>query len=79
MQKKETLQIPIEESGNIAGRNNILTGCWRMQSCPVVRSREKAQEEGMVYKSKDREKNISSRNVKKSSGCNRRWGKDEEV
>ena len=50
-----------------------------MQSCPVVRSREKAQEEGMVYKSKDREKNISSRNVKKSSGCNRRWGKDEEV
>ena len=50
-----------------------------MQSCPVVRSGEKAQEEGMVYKSKDREKNISSRNVKKSSGCNRRWGKDEEV
>jgi len=45
-----------------------------MQSCPVVRSREKAQE-GMVYKSQDREKNISSRNVKKSSGCNRRWAK----
>ena len=45
----------------------------------VVRSRGEVQEEGMVYKSKDHEKNIPSRNVKKSSGCNRRWGKDEEV